>query len=272
MNIQRWCIALVSVAALAGCEHTNGKQDTNGVPGNASGSAMTATGSGATGGSAGSAAPAAKPDEGKPEPVAKEPPAPSAEVAPPVAGDLDTYVKGLPGSGKLLATIETSMGTFHCELFADKAPVAVANFVGLATGKKPWKNPKTGDTATNTPYFDGLTFHRVIPGFMIQGGDPLGVGLGGPGYYFDNETDPSLKMDAGTLAMANAGTRGGHGTNGSQFFITEVPRHELEGGYTIFGRCKEPDLVKKIAAVPRDDNDKPTSAVTIQHVTISHGS
>jgi peptidyl-prolyl cis-trans isomerase A (cyclophilin A) len=268
MNIERWCIALASVATLAACEHENGKKNT----GSAAGSAMAASGSpSGTAPTANTAPPAAKPDEGKPEPVAKEPAPPSAEVSAPVAGDLDTYLKDMPGPGKLLATIETSMGTFHCELFHDKAPIAVASFVGLATGKKPWKNPKTGETATNTPYFDGLTFHRVIPGFMIQGGDPLGMGVGGPGYTFDNEIDRSLKMEAGTLAMANAGQRGGHGTNGSQFFITEVPRHELEGGYTIFGRCKEPDLVKKIAEVPRNDQDKPDTAVTIQHVTISRG-
>ena len=268
MNIQRWCLALFSVAALTSCGHKSGKQETSGATDNPSGSAMMASGSTAASGSASSAAPAAKPDEGKPEPVAKEPPAPAAEVAEPVKGDLDTYVKDLPGSGKLLATIETSMGTFHCELFGDKAPIAVANFVGLATGKKPWRNPKTNEVVTNTPYFDGLTFHRVIPGFMIQGGDPLGEGVGGPGYTFDTEIDPSLKLDAGMLAMANTGRP--H-SNGSQFFITEVPRHELDGGYTVFGRCKEPDLVKKIAAVPRDPNDKPETPVTINHVKISHG-
>jgi peptidyl-prolyl cis-trans isomerase A (cyclophilin A) len=276
MKLGRWCIALVAVAAwyCAGCEHKSSKQDMGNAAtsstNSASGSAMVATGNTASG-SPSEPPRAAKTDEVKPEPVAKEPePAPSADAVAPTAGDLDGYVKALPGSGKLLAKIETSMGTFHCELFGDKSPVTVANFVGLATGKKPWKNPKTGEVVTNTPYFDGLTFHRVIPGFMIQGGDPLGVGMGGPGYVFDNEVDPSLKMEPGTLAMANAGIRGGHGTNGSQFFITEVSRHELDGGYTIFGRCKEPDLVKKIAAVPRD-GEKPQTPVTILHVTISRG-
>jgi peptidyl-prolyl cis-trans isomerase A (cyclophilin A) len=268
MNIERWCIAFATVAIAAGCEHENGKKNPSS---SSAGSAMIASSSASNPSGNTGAAPVAKPDEGKPEPVAKEPAPPSGDVSAPVAADLDTYLKDLPGPGKLLATIDTSMGTFHCELFQDKAPIAVASFVGLATGKKLWKNPKSGEVVTNTPYFDGLTFHRVIPGFMIQGGDPLGMGVGGPGYQFDNEVDRSLKMDAGMLAMANAGSRGGHGTNGSQFFITEVPRHELEGGYTIFGRCKEPDLVKKITAVPRDDQDKPNTPVTIQHVTISRG-
>jgi len=203
-----------------------------------------------------------------PEPVAPAPPAtpPSMDdVRPPVASDLAAYTKDLPGDGALTATIETSLGTFHCELYADKAPLTVANFVGLATGKKPWQDPKTHETIKGKPFFDGVTFHRVIPTFMIQGGDPLGQGIGGPGYEFVNETRPDLTFDKpGLLAMANAGPD----TNGSQFFITEDKREQLNGGYTIFGHCKEIDLVKKIAAVPRDGNDKPNTPVVMTKVTI----
>jgi peptidyl-prolyl cis-trans isomerase A (cyclophilin A) len=225
-------------------------------------------------------------DDMKPEPVGKDPgkaggdtaagaaPAPAAgapaggdTVRPPTADDLAAYTKDVSGSGPLTAAIETSQGTFHCELFADKAPMTVANFVGLATGKKPWANPKTGSTETAKPFFDGLTFHRVIPGFMIQGGDPLGEGVGGPGYQFGDEVNNGLAMKPGTLAMANAGPS----TNGSQFFITEGSPSYLNNKHTIFGQCKEVDLVKKIEGVPRGPNDRPNEPVTITKVTISKG-
>ena len=201
-------------------------------------------------------------------------PAPAGDaVRPPVPADLAEYTKDLQGSGnKLLATIDTSMGTFHCELYGDKAPMTVANFVGLATGKKPWMNPKTSSVETGKPFYDGLIFHRVIPGFMIQGGDPLGQGIGGPGYAFNDEIAPELTMKAGVLAMANAGKdENGNGTNGSQFFITEGAPDWLNGKHTIFGQCNEVDLVKKITAVPRDSNDRPNTPVTINKVTISKG-
>src|SRR3954451_10890210 len=136
---------------------------------------------------------------------AEAPAAGGNDVRPPVAADLAEYTKDIKGSGKLHATIDTSMGTIHCELFGDKAPMTVANFVGLATGKKAWTNPKTGNVEKGKPFFDGLVFHRVIPEFMIQGGDPLGQGTGGPGYQFNDEISPDLKMQPGTLAMANAG-------------------------------------------------------------------
>src|SRR6185436_1956240 len=119
-----------------------------------------------------------------------------------------------------------------------------------------WQNPKTGATETGKPYFDGLIFHRVIPGFMIQGGDPLGQGTGGPGYEFADEVNNGLKMKPGVLAMANAGPGPtGGGTNGSQFFITEGSPNFLDNKHTIFGQCKEVDLVKKIAGVPRSRDD-----------------
>jgi peptidyl-prolyl cis-trans isomerase A (cyclophilin A) len=231
----------------------------------------------------GSASGTAKPaDDMKPEPVGKDPGKPAGEAAapaaPPAAGndatvraptaaDLATYTKDLSGNGPLTATIDTSLGAFHCELFADKAPMTVANFIGLATGKKAWQDPKSGQAQVGKPLFDGLIFHRVIPGFMIQGGDPMGVGVGGPGYQFDDEVNNGLVMKPGTLAMANAGP----GTNGSQFFITEGAPGHLNNRHTIFGLCKEVDLVKKIEGVPRGPNDKPETPVTINKVTISKG-
>jgi peptidyl-prolyl cis-trans isomerase A (cyclophilin A) len=236
-------------------------------------------------GSAGGAAKAAGEDM-KPEPVGKDPgkaaggtapaaPAPPAApaggndttVRAPTAADLAEYTKDLSGNGPLTATIDTSLGAFHCELFADKAPMTVANFVGLATGKKAWQDPKGGSTRSGKPFFDGLIFHRVIPGFMIQGGDPLGQGVGGPGYSFDDEVNNGLTMKPGTLAMANAGPS----TNGSQFFITEGSPSYLNNKHTIFGQCKEVDLVKKIEGVPRGPNDRPDTPVTINKVTISKG-
>ncbi len=162
------------------------------------------------------------------------------------------------------ATIETSMGNIHCTLFPDKAPVTVANFIGLATGKKQWTNPKTGKVEKGVPLYDGTTFHRVIPNFMIQGGDPEGTGAGGPGYKFNDETS-GLKFDVpGRLAMANSGPN----TNGSQFYITEVATPWLDGKYNLFGQCEDLDLVTKIASVPTGANNKPLEPVIIKHIAI----
>ena len=192
------------------------------------------------------------------------PPAPSGEVRPPSAADLDGYLKGLPGKGKkLVATIATSMGDLTCELFLDAAPATVANFVGLATGKKPWLDPATNAIKKGVKFYDGLTFHRVIPEFMVQGGDPVGNGTGGPGYKFENETSAKLVHGPGTLSMANSG---GTGTNGSQFFVTEKATSWLDGRHTVFGKCAEVELVKKIARVPVD-RDRPKTPVTIRRVT-----
>ncbi len=147
------------------------------------------------------------------------------------------------------AVIETSDGSIHCTLFPDKAPIGVANFIGLATGTKEWKDPKTGQMMKGVPLYNGTIFHRVIPNFMIQGGDPIGTGTGDPGYKFKNEVSPGLTFDqAGRLAYANAGPD----TNGSQFFITEVPTQYLDGKYTIFGQCQDIDVVKKIARLAAD--------------------
>ena len=173
-----------------------------------------------------------------------------------------------PVATKPTAIIDTTVGKMTCTLFPDKAPIGVANFIGLATGTKDWKNPVSGATKHGVPLYDGTIFHRVIPGFMIQGGDPAGNGSGDPGYEFKNETSSSLLFDQpGRLAYANSGPN----TNGSQFFITEVATPHLNGGYTIFGQCDEATvtLVKQIARLARDpSNDKPFRPVKINHITI----
>jgi len=169
-----------------------------------------------------------------------------------------------PAPAQPTATIQTSMGDIHCTLFPDKAPETVANFIGLATGKKQWTDPKTGQIVKGKPLYDGTTFHRVIPDFMIQGGDPLGTGTGGPGYKFNDETS-DLKFDVpGRLAMANAGPN----TNGSQFYITEAATPWLDGKYNLFGQCEDLDLVKKIARVPTAGGNKPVEPVIIKHIAI----
>ena len=173
-----------------------------------------------------------------------------------------------PAVTKPTAIIDTTAGKMTCTLFPDKAPIGVENFIGLANGTKDWKNPVSGANKHGVPLYDGTIFHRVIPGFMIQGGDPAGNGSGDPGYKFKNESSPDLLFDQpGRLAYANAGP----GTNGSQFFITEVATPHLNGGYTIFGQCDEAtvDLVKQIAHMATDpSNDKPFRPVKINHVTI----
>src|SRR5579884_449719 len=168
------------------------------------------------------------------------------------------------------AIIDTTAGKITCTLFPKQAPIGVANFVGLARGTKDWTNPSTGRKMHGVPLYNGTIFHRVIPEFMIQGGDPLGTGMGDPGYKFKNETSPDLLFDRpGRLAYANAGPD----TNGSQFFITEVPYPRLNGGYTIFGQCDDPsvEIVKEIARMPRNmSNDRPDDPVKINKITILH--
>ena len=185
------------------------------------------------------------------------------------------------------AIIHTSIGDMKCELFPDKAPKAVENFIGLATGKKDWKDPFTGKTEHNRPLYNGVIFHRVIPGFMVQTGDPSGTGGGDVGIQFEDELHADLLYDRpGRLGMANAGQN----TNSSQFFITEKEQPGLNpcldqggcrrgarivpqnSGYTIFGQCddKTVELVKQIANMPRDGRDHPNEPVKIERIEIQN--
>ncbi|HTX75241.1 MAG TPA: peptidylprolyl isomerase [Terracidiphilus sp.] len=166
-----------------------------------------------------------------------------------------------------MVVMDTSMGRITCQFFQKQAPNAVANFIGLANGTKDWTDPATKKKMHGKPYYDNTTFHRVIPQFMIQGGDPTGTGTGDPGYSFDDELDPNLNFDVpGRLAMANSGPN----TNGSQFFITELAYPTLNQHYTIFGQCDDPsvNVVKTIARVQTDSNDKPIEPVYLKKVTI----
>ena len=189
---------------------------------------------------------AAQTSSGAPKPSTTKPATPSA-------------------SQPVQAIFETTLGNINCTLFPDKAPITVDNFIGLATCTKDWKNPSSGATMHNKPLYDGTVFHRVIPNFMIQGGDPLGNGTGGPGYSFRDEQSDLTFAVPGRLAMANSGPN----TNGSQFFITEVPTPHLDGHYNIFGQCDNNDLVKQIARMATDPrNDRPFNPVKITHVKI----
>jgi peptidyl-prolyl cis-trans isomerase A (cyclophilin A) len=173
--------------------------------------------------------------------------------------------KDLPGKGPIVAKIDTSKGALQCKLLDDKAPVTVANFIGLATGKRAWKDPNSGQWV-NRPAYDGTGFHRIIKGFMIQGGDPKGNGSGEPGYVIKDELWDGAKHDrAGLLCMANRGPN----TNGAQFFITDAAAAHLDTSYTIFGECAPVEVVHDIANVPTGMQDKPQTPVTIKSITIS---
>ena len=168
---------------------------------------------------------------------------------------------------ELFATLKTNSGPIEVKLFPNHAPKTVANFTELAEGKREWVDPRTGEK-TSAPLYDGTTFHRVISGFMIQGGDPLGTGTGGPGYRFADEFHPELVFDRPyLLAMANAGP----GTNGSQFFITVGPTPHLNRKHTIFGEVADAasrEVVDKIASVRTGRGDRPVEPVVLQSVTI----
>ena len=166
------------------------------------------------------------------------------------------------------ATLHTTLGDIRIELFDDMAPNTVANFVGLAGGTKEYRDPRTGK-ATTGPFYDGIKFHRVIAGFMIQSGCPLGTGTGGPGYKFADEFHPELSYNRSyLLGMANAGP----GTNGSQFFITVVPTPHLNRGHTIFGEVTDPEsqaVVDAIATTDTDFRDRPKADIVINSVTLA---
>lgn len=175
---------------------------------------------------------------------------------------------GVQAGDPLAVVFETSMGSVRCSLFAEDAPVTVANFVQLAEGTRTWTDPRSNQE-TRAPLYDGTIFHRVIPKFMIQGGDPLGSGRGGPGYRFEDETDSARRFDApGTLAMANSGPD----TNGSQFFITDRSTpHHLDGKHTIFGACDNLDVVEAIATVETAAASRPKRDVVLRRVRILRG-
>ena len=195
------------------------------------------------------------PPSSEPSAPSELPDAPTANVPATVAPNGPTVV------------MDTSMGRITCQFYQKQAPQAVANFIGLAAGTKDWTDPNTKKVERHKPLYEGTTFHRVIPEFMIQGGDPTGTGYGDPGYVFDDEIDPNLTFDRpGRLAMANSGPN----TNGSQFFITEQASDSLNGHYTLFGQCDDASVavVKAIARVPRNGDDKPVTPIVLQKVTI----
>src|SRR6056297_2358115 len=164
------------------------------------------------------------------------------------------------------ATLHTNHGDITVELFEERAPNTVGNFIGLATGSKEWTDPETGDTVENEPLYDDVVFHRIIEGFMIQGGDPTGTGRGGPGYQFDDEFHPDLRHDGpGILSMANSGPD----TNGSQFFITLDAQPHLDDRHSVFGQVIEGmDVVEEIGSVPTDANDNPNEEVVLESVEV----
>lgn len=225
------------------------------------------------------AAPEPPPPAAKPTPApastassANPATAPSAKLAKPASrlsppddptgGEftLEQATEGLSGTGPLQATIETDLGTLSCELYEKDAPVTVANFVGLARGTRPWK--KRGEWV-KTPLYDGTVFHRVVKGFMIQGGDPDGNGSGGPGYMIKNEIIAGAKHERGILSMARRPERD---TAGSQFFVMDGRAPHLDGGYAIFGKCTPDAVVEKLASVPvqGDQSVNPTKIKTIK--------
>jgi peptidyl-prolyl cis-trans isomerase A (cyclophilin A) len=167
---------------------------------------------------------------------------------------------------KMIAVFETTKGTFKVELFAKQTPKTVENFVGLAEGTKTWTDPKTNKKMENTPFYNGLVFHRIIKDFMIQGGCPLGTGTGGPGYRFEDEIVKDLKHTGpGILSMANAGPN----TNGSQFFITTIATPWLDGKHTVFGKVIEGlPLVMEIGNVKTGPGDRPLEAISIKNIKI----
>jgi peptidyl-prolyl cis-trans isomerase A (cyclophilin A) len=205
-----------------------------------------------------------------PPPTPTVPSAPSTPAIPealPDAPSTTTHQQppAMPTGPTVL--FDTSMGRLTCQLFDKEAPITVANFIGLATGAKTWTDPTTLKKVTGVPFYDGTTFHRVIPGFMIQGGDRLGTGEGDAGYYIQDEVSPTLRFDVpGRLAMANSGP----GTDGAQFFITQAATPQLNGNYTIFGQCDPHTvlMVTGITLVDRNANDKPLTPVMLNKVTI----
>jgi peptidyl-prolyl cis-trans isomerase A (cyclophilin A) len=170
--------------------------------------------------------------------------------------------------GNVTATLHTSEGDIEVELYDERAPSTVNNFVGLATGGQEWTDPETGEEVESEPLYDDVIFHRIIEGFMIQGGDPTGTGRGGPGYQFDDEFHEELRHDeAGVLSMANSGPN----TNGSQFFITLDAQPHLDDRHAVFGKITDGmDVVREIGDVETDANDRPREDVILESVSVDY--
>ena len=179
---------------------------------------------------------------------------------------------GLTAGEEMWARLDTSMGEILCKLEPTKAPVTVANFVGLAEGTKPWKDPKTSKEVVGTPYYDGVLFHRVLPKFMVQSGDPTGTGRGGPGFTIQDEFHPSLRHRPGTLSMANTGRPN---SGGGQFFITEVATPHLDDKHSVFGYCDPVALVVKMTGVEKTGGgrapSRPAVDIVLKKLTIHRG-
>lgn len=199
-------------------------------------------------------------------PPSGEEPAKATTEAP-KASDLARYSADIEGTGVLTAEIETTLGTVECELYEEKAPITVANFVGLATGKKDWIDPQTDELRQGEPFYDGVEFHRVIPNFLIQAGDRTGSGSSGPGYTISDEFHPELRHnEAGVLSMAN---KGKPDSGGSQWFITEAPIPHLDKRHSVFGQCGDLEVIKKIARVPTGPQNRPKDPPSIEEISFS---
>jgi peptidyl-prolyl cis-trans isomerase A (cyclophilin A) len=267
MRLRIWG-ALGAVIALAACGSktvSSGSSSSSSAT-SGSGAAAGAGGGAIVVGAGGSTATTTSTGTGGCGPDGPSPDEMLPDVSDPEKGDftIDEALAGLPeGPGPLRAIVATDVGTLSCELYPDKAPKAVANFVGLARGRRAWKDPKTNKWVKRR-FYDGLLFHRVIPDFVAQGGDPLGTGYGGPGYKFADEIS-DLKHVAGTLAYANSGAN----TNGSQFYIAEKALPNLDGGYTVFGLCTPVSVVTALTHVPRNAADRPLTDLHMSSITIT---
>jgi peptidyl-prolyl cis-trans isomerase A (cyclophilin A) len=266
-------LVLVCSLALAGCPSSGGAspqpgaEPAGGAAGSGEGSVdNTAQNEPAEGSVAGNAE--AEPPTEASAPATPPPPSTENMAVPALGSETAADILAtVAGEGSMFATLVTNQGEVRCELFADQVPNTVANFVGLATGQKTYIDPATGMPARGR-FYDGLTFHRVIPDFMIQGGDPEGTGRGGPGYQFADEFVPTLRHDRpGILSMANAGP----GTNGSQFFITEGPTPHLDNRHSVFGACEPISVINAIARVPAGSGNRPLQPVVMERVEISRG-
>jgi peptidyl-prolyl cis-trans isomerase A (cyclophilin A) len=245
-------VAAVCFSLGAGCSTPAINDD--GV-GGAGGGAGGGTGGSGTGGAA-----ECGPDTSDPDEVV------SMGGADPLGGvfTLEQALEGLPpGDGPLRAVITTELGDITCT-FDERPQNAVANFVGLARGVRPWQDPATSNWVKRR-FYDGLLYHRIIDDFMAQGGDPLGTGFGGPGYQIADEIFPDLVFEPGTLAYANSGPN----TNGSQYFITEVTTDWLDGDFTILGKCEPMEVIEALTAVETDANDRPTTDTLMQRIEVT---